>query len=1036
MSTLAHLSLRNRALIALVTVFVMIFGVITTTQLKRELIPSLTIPTAVVYTTYPGASPQVVEERVTVPVEQAVLGLSGLESSSSTSSTGVSAVTVNMTYGTNMSTVQQDLQAAISRIKALLPDEADSQVITGSIDDFPVLQLSVTDEGSKSALAERLKTVVVPELEKVDGVRAVSVAGAPQPRVQIDLDLKKLTAAGLAPTAVTGALGASGAVISAGTLTEGSRTLAVTVGKRLRSAADVAGLPMVNPRGQQTTIGDVAKVTDAVAPATSVARTNGKDSLSLSITKTPDGNTVDVSDAVNAALPDLAKKLGKGAAFTTVFDQAPFITQSIDDLTTEGGLGLLMAVIVILVFLLSVRATLVTAISIPVSVLITMIGLRVSDYSLNILTLGALTIAIGRVVDDSIVVIENIKRHLSYGEPKLTAILTAVREVASAITAATMTTVAVFLPIGLVGGQVGELFRPFAVTVGLALLASLLVSLTIVPVLAYWFLRSPGGRVVPAEVRHRAEEKERTSILQRGYLPLLRRTIRHPVITLLLAAVILGGTVALTPLLQTNFLGSSGQNTLTVRQQYEPSLSLDSKSDEARKVEQAIRDVHGVVTVQTTVGSSGGAEAAFGGSSSDSAIFSVTTDEKVDQATIEADVRASLDRLPNGDALTVSASDSGFGSNAVEVVINAPDSGRLSDAATAVLTEMKKVPGVAEVSSSLSADQPMIQVSVDRAKAAKAGVSDRAVAQTLKGVLAPATVGSIETGGSTQDVVLSSGDVPVSLDELRDLMINSSTGQVKLRDVARVEEVKVATSVAHTDGQRSATVSLTPAGENLREVNAAVTQALTRVDLPEGVDAKLGGVTADQADAFTQLGLALLVAIAIVYVVMVATFKSLIQPLILLVSVPFAATGALLALLITGTPLGVPSLIGLLMLVGIVVTNAIVLIDLVNHYRTAGQSIEDALINGARQRLRPILMTAVATIMALTPMALGVTGGGVFISQPLAIVVIGGLISSTALTLVLVPVLYELVETTKRRRAERRGLESAGAEAAPRRAAL
>jgi hydrophobic/amphiphilic exporter-1 (mainly G- bacteria), HAE1 family len=1021
MGRLANLSLRNRALIALVTLFVMIFGVITARQLKQELIPSLTIPTAVVLTTYTGASPQVVEERVTVPIEQAVLGLSGLESSSSTSSTGSSTVIVNMQYGTNMSVVQQDLQAAISRIEGILPDEADSQVITGSLDDFPVLQLSVANDRNPGELAARLKTTAIPELEKLSGVRAVTLAGEPEPRVEIDLDLDKLSDAGLSSAEVTQALQSSGALISAGSLIEGRRDLSVTVGKRLTSADDVADLPLISPRtGEEITIGEVAKVRSTNAPATSIARTNGQQSLSLSITKTPDGNTVEVSEAVRNALPELGDKIGDNTTFTVVFDQAPFITQSIEDLSTEGGLGLVMAILVILVFLQSVRSTLVTAISILVSVLITMIGLRVGDYSLNILTLGALTIAIGRVVDDSIVVIENIKRHLSYGEEKLPAIRTAVGEVATAITAATMTTVAVFLPIALVGGQVGELFRPFAVTVGLALLASLLVSLTIVPVLAYWFLPSPPGNVDSAEVRKRAELKERRNWLQRGYVPLVSKAVAHPVISLLVAVLILGGTVALAPRLETNFLGSSGQNTMTVRQKFEPSLSLKTKSERASRVENAIRWVTGVVTVQSTVGSSGGPQAAFGGTSNDSAIFSVTTDADADQAMIETRVREALGELGGVGEVTVSSADGGFATNEVEVIITTADLDRLATATDAVYAEMKTVDGVKDVTSSLASDQPIISVTVDRDEAAKAGLTDQQVSAGIKGLLAPEAIGSIEVGGDTRDVVIKIDDPPVGVEELKKIEITGKSGPVKLSQVANVTAENVATEVARTDGQRSATVSLLPEGENLGAVTTAVTAALDNVSLPPGVEATVGGASEDQREAFSQLGLALIVAIAIVYVIMVATFKSLLQPGILLVSVPFAATGALAALLISDTPLGVPALIGVLMLVGIVVTNAIVLIDLVNRYRLAGQGIDDALINGARQRLRPILMTALATIMALTPMALGITGGGVFISQPLAIVVIGGLISSTLLTLVLVPVLYAIIERAKERGATRR----------------
>ena len=495
MHGLARLSMGNRALIALVTVFVMVFGVITTSNLKQELIPSLSLPTAVVITSYPGASPEVVEDSVTQPVEQAVQGLQDLESLSSESSTGSSLVTVNMTYGTNMSTVQQDLQAAISRLGGVLPEEADSQVFTGSVDDIPVLVVSASSNRSAPELADDLENVVLPALEKVEGARAVSVSGAPTPQVLIDLDLDALTEEGLTSADVSQAVQTAGARSSAGTLESGDGDLSVTVGEKLTSAEDVADVVLTSTTrpGERFPLSDVAEVSQRQEPATSVSRTDGRESLSMSITKTPDGNTVEVSAGVLAELDRLSTELGNETRFTTVFDQAPFIEQSIEDLLTEGGLGLVMAVVVILLFLLSVRSTIVTAISIPVSVLIALIGLSVAGYSLNILTLSALTIAVGRVVDDSIVVIENIKRHLSYGEAKVPAILTAVREVALAITAATITTVAVFLPIGLVGGQTGELFRPFAVTVALALLASLLVSLTIIPVLAYWFLRSPRG---------------------------------------------------------------------------------------------------------------------------------------------------------------------------------------------------------------------------------------------------------------------------------------------------------------------------------------------------------------------------------------------------------------------------------------------------------------------------------------------------------------------------------------------------------------
>ncbi|GAB3920366.1 hydrogenase expression protein [Microlunatus endophyticus] len=1052
MGRLANLSLRNRALIALVTIFVMIFGAITASQLKQELIPSISVPTAVITTTYTGAAPQVVAQSVTTPIEQAVGGVSGIDDTTSTSSTGLSQITINMQYGTDMTAAQQDLQAAVSRIRSTLPDGTDPQVTTGSIDDLPVVQLSVTSAtGDKAALADQLTNIAVPQLQKIDGVRAVTVSGAPVRQVEVDLDLDKLQSHGLTTTAVQQTLQSSGLVTSAGSVTAGDRTMSVNVGQRLRSAHDVADLEMLTADGSRVKIGDIATVKTINAAATSISRTNGQDSLSLSITKTPEGNTVDVSNAVSSALPDITNRLGDGAKFTTVFDQAPFITQSIHDLLVEGGLGLVMAIVVILIFLLSGTSTLVTALSIPVSVLITLIGLRVADYSLNILTLGALTIAVGRIVDDSIVVIENIKRHLSYGEPKLKAITTAVREVATAITAATVTTVAVFLPITLVGGQVGELFRPFGLTVTIALLASLLVALTIIPVLAYWILRVPKVTVDPDQARELAEAKEHRSLLQRGYVPIIRSATKHPIVTILIALLVVGATGTLSTRLKTDFIGNSGQNTLSVTQDFAPALSLQTKSKMAAKVEDAIRELNGVQTVQTTIG--GGGFGGFFGGGTDSASFSVTTDSDDDQDRIQNDVTDAVNELSGVGTVTVSAS-SGFGTSSdVEVDITAPDQDRLDQAAAQVLAKMKAIPGTTNVTSSVAAAQPIVQVDIDPIKAQQHGLTASQVSDTLKGVLAPATVGSIETSGNDEDVVLKVADAPVGLSELRNLEIavpasaqsgqgsgqnpgnaggaGSSGGagdlaqpqQVKLSEVADVTQAKVAPSINRRNGQQSATVSLTPSGDNLSAVNSDVTAALDQLHLPSGVQTELGGVSSDQSDAFSQLGLALLVAIAIVYVVMVATFKSLVQPLILLVSIPFAAVGALIALVVTNTPLGVPSLIGLLMLVGIVVTNAIVLVDLVNHYRAAGESVQEALINGARRRLRPILMTAIATIFALIPMSLGLTGGGVFISQPLAIVVVGGLVSSTVLTLILVPVLYRLVEGRRERKQLRRDAE-------------
>jgi HAE1 family hydrophobic/amphiphilic exporter-1 len=509
MHSLAVLSMKNKALIALVTIVVAIFGALALTGLKQELVPSVQFPQLAIVTSYPGAAPEVVSEDVSNPIESAIRGVPDLESTSATSSTNQSVVSATFTYGTNLATAEQKIDQAINRIESQLPDGVDPQVISGSIDDLPVIQIAVTSNADTKELATQIRENALAEIEDTEGVREAQLIGDVGQRITITPDQGKLTERGLTTQAISDTLDANGVLIPAGDVTQDGKTFSVQTGSKLGSVDDIAGLPLLatdpQPGQAVTKLSDVATVALTDDPQTSISRVNGEPALTIAVTKLPAANTVEVSKAVRALLPSLTDSIGSDAKLTIVFDQAPYIEQSIETLTVEGLLGLVFAVLVILLFLLDIRATIVTAISIPTSVLITFIGLQAADYTLNILTLGALTIAIGRVVDDSIVVIENIKRHLAMGslsdrspEKRSRAVLEGVREVAGAITASTITTVAVFLPLAFVGDVTGELFRPFALTVTIALLASLLVALTIVPVLAYWFLRAPKAKKVAA----------------------------------------------------------------------------------------------------------------------------------------------------------------------------------------------------------------------------------------------------------------------------------------------------------------------------------------------------------------------------------------------------------------------------------------------------------------------------------------------------------------------------------------------------------
>ncbi|WP_131106111.1 efflux RND transporter permease subunit [Ornithinimicrobium sufpigmenti] len=1101
MSRLTFFSVRNRALIALATVFGILAGLWSASALPRELFPSLQFPVLVVATPVTGSSSSVVEEQVTRPIETAAQGLNNVVEVQSTSTDGFSSVIVELDYGTDMGAAQTDLQRVVLALPQL-PDTANPQIIAGNLDDFPIIQMSASggEDVDGEELVDRLERFVLPEIEDLDGVRSATLSGVADRVVTIDLDEEAAQEAGVSVADVGQLLQANGVVLPGGQVLDGDTELPVQVGSRLTSVEEIAELPLLtqatigartaaqqqqaaigeteqaaqeageaaaadptNPElaGQAAaaqaaaeqaaaagdveipeipTLGDVAEVSLQERPATAYTRTNGLASVGLAITKTPDGNAVEVSHAVNEALPELEQSLD-GGELVTIFDQAPFIEKSIEDLATEGLLGLGFAVLVVLVFLLSVRLTLVTALSIPLSLLVTLVGLSALGYSLNILTLGALTIAIGRVVDDSIVVIENIKRHTSLGEGRKDAVLNGTKEVAGAITSATIATVAVFLPLGFVGGAVGELFRPFAVTVSLAMLASLLVALTIIPVVGFWLLgtgrrakHAPESPQTEPEEDADSEAGEAVAVggedreeamagaptrpagdapdrLQRGYLPALRASLRRPWLTLALAAGLLVATVLGAGLLRTDFIGDTGENTVQATLEMPVGTTLEETDEQAREVEDWLAERDEVQSYQATVGSSGGIEAVFTGAGASTATFAVTVDEEVSGRSFGQELTSHFEPdLPEGATLTASAGQAGPVGSGLSIRVQAQEPEDLQETAEAV-TQLMRDTGAADVVNDLAETVPTLEVRVDRAAAAEVGVVEAQLGQLVQAATDGATVGQVEFGTEQLDIVVLQGaaeDVQ-ALEELE--VARDAEGEpVLLGEVAELVAGEDAASITRVDGLRAATVTGSSTGDDLSAVTSDLEARVAALDVPEGVQVEIGGVSADQEEAFAALGLALVAAVAIVYLVMVATFNSLLQPLILLVSVPFAATGSVAALLVTRQALDVTALVGFLMLIGIVVTNAIVLIDLVNQYRAQGMDRTTAVLEGARHRLRPILMTAFATILALVPMAIALTGGSAFISQPLAIVVIGGLLSSTLLTLILVPVLYELVE--------------------------
>jgi HAE1 family hydrophobic/amphiphilic exporter-1 len=1041
-SWLTKTALRNRSIVALAVFVVILAGAYAITSLKQELIPDLAFPYLTVFTVDYGASPKDVERNVTTPLEQAIKTSSGVKEFDSFSNDGMSIITVQYEFGTDMKAKQAEVQQAVSGVQQQLPATAQApQVAALNFNSMPVVQLAVSSALPAQQLADLLGTRVVPRLQGIEGVQAVTLSGVQQMQLYIQLKPQQIQALGVTPAQIMAAVTQANVTAGAGSTTSGTIVYPITVsataqtekaledlvlpsaqasaaamsaasGTSAAASAATSGSAVTTSTAgaQPVRLGDVATVKIAPAPLTAVTRTNGKATIGISVSKASSGNTVDIANAVADELPAISRDLGGKATITTVVDQSIFIKDSIKSLLREGLIGALFAIIVIWVFLRSWRSTLIAGLSIPLSVIGALIILFAGGNSLNMLTLGGLTIAIGRVIDDSIVVIENIHRHLQEGDNIRAAAYSGTREVAGAITASTLTTVAVFLPLGFVHGLASEFFRPFALTVTFALLCSLAVALMVVPVVATWLLSK-------RQVGHR-DEKELTR-LQNAYLPALNWALSHKTITLIAAVAVFIGTMMLSPLLKTNLFDSSGQNTMAITQTLPPGTSLDATMAAAKKVEAVLQNTTGIEVYQVTGGTTGSLFGAGGGTaaSASQATFAITTDPNVDKNTLVDTVRAEVDKLDNAGSITVSGDDASMGAmSQMEVRVSAADPAVLKAANDIVLAKVKTVDGLADVTSNLSEGRPSATIVVDQAKAAAAGVSPAALSQYTTLVFNGYPLGTVPTAIGTLPAQVTVGEITVPplpgavSAMLMQLPVAGTSGMVPLGQIAKVVEVKAPVQVTHVDGARTASVTATPVSNNIGAASSAVTKALDGVKLPQGASWELAGATQMTNDVFRTLGVAMVIAILLVYIIMVATFRSLLNPLILLVSIPFAAVGAVLALIITGTSLGMPSMIGLLMLIGIVVTNAIVLLDLVEQFRRRGMDAREAVIEGGRRRLRPILMTAVATILALIPMALGIGGKGGFLSTPLAVVVIGGLFTSTFLTLILVPVLYLAVD--------------------------
>ena len=1048
MRFITGLALRRRSVTVLAVILVLAAGMFTYRTLPVELFPEIEFPLVTVAAFYPSANPDAVVRDVTAPIENVIAGVDGLDSMQSISSENRSIILASFEFGTDMAAAESEIRSSVNALT--FPEGVFDPVVSRiTPDSFPVIQLSVIGNRDLVEIQRLTESLILPELSGIDGVYSVEVTGDVQQRVLITADPQRMAANGVSLFQISGALRENNVTLPGGAVSNGVTALPIKTTGEIESLDELRGLvvgfkrdggplPAGMPPGvaEPVILADIADVGYGPAPATSISRTNGKRSLSVNVVKEPDANSVDVTTAVVVALDDI-QGMPADVEVIVVSNDGPAIQEQITTLEREAILGLTLAVMVVFACFITLRPTairgvlntlrptVVIGLSIPLSIMAGVLLISWQGLSLNFMTLGGLAISVGRVVDDSIVVLENVYRNIQGGRDRWRAALDATVEVGPAITASTLTTIVVFVPLGFIQGLVGAFFFPFALTVSFALIASLAVALTAVPVLGAYLLRPGDLASDVGEVGDDEELPETETWMQRAYTPVLRWALAHKAITLVAALVIVLASLSLMRFIPVNLFGSAGDRYLTIDMTLPPGTPVEATLEEATGIERSVADITEVYV--TTIGSP---DAAFGQGGAAGFNQSNTFLRLSDNAPENSaeDVRAELSGV-EGRLINVTEIQQGPPQAGLDVVITGSNYDDIASVAMQLTDSLRELDDVENVVSDVSEARDEVIVSVDPAKAAALGLSAQTVGFQVSQFLVGQTVTQIEVDGEPVDVTLvGASDGVTDVKGLGALTVAGPAGVAPLSDIATIEVVKGPVTISRNNGERSANITGSIVGDDAQAVGNEIQDAIDSIALPPGVNVVNGGVFADIREGFQAIFVAMAVGIVLVYLVMVASLGSLRNPFVIVTSLPLAIIGALVALAITGRSLGLPAMMGILMLIGIVVTNAIVLISFVEQLRERrGLSVYDALIQGGRIRLRPILMTAITTSIALLPLAAFVEDSGGIIGAELATVVIGGLVSSTALTLVVVPIVYTLANESIPALIRRVFLRSAGA---------
>ncbi|MFB5283345.1 efflux RND transporter permease subunit [Peribacillus sp. Hz7] len=1013
MKSLVNFVLKNKLAVWLLTIIITVSGIYSGTRMKMETIPDISIPYLMVTAVYPGATPEKVMDDVSIPLEKTLESLEGVKAIYSNSYSNMASLQVEYDYEKDMDEAKREIQAVLDTVS--LPETVEEPSISKiSMNMMPVVALSVSStEEDIVGLTKTVEESLLPKIEKIDGVASATITGQHIEEVELTYDEEKMASLGVTEEDVEKMIQASDMAVSLGLFEFEESEQAVSVDGKFMTANELKKMLIpVTPSAANPSpvveLGDIAKI-EVVGKVESVSRTNGEEAIAIQIVKAQDANTVTVVNEVKELMKEEEKSID-GLVVDMTLDQGAPIEESVTTMIEKAVFGGLIAVLIILLFLRDFKSTIISIVSIPVSIFMALLLLNWMDITLNIMTLGAITVAIGRVIDDSIVVVENIYRRLHLKGEKLSGralVREATIEMFKPILSSTLVTVAVFAPLIFVGGMVGELFMPFALTMTFALGASLIVAITIVPALSH-FLFKKKLYSEKAEGHHKQQGK-----LSKWYKGILKWTLNHKIVTSVVAVAMLVGSLMLTPLIGFSFLGSEEEKVMYLT--YTPKageLEEETLANMAAVEEKMLkRDEIDIVQVSIT-NSTDPTAVMMGGGSGGGLMYLIFDPDTENFADVKAEIEDYVFNIgQTGEWKSQNFAASSVSSNEISYTFYSEDLDDLNEAVGMVEKVLAKNDGLKDVSSSAEESYKEFTFKVEQDELLQYGLTTGQIVQMLSPHTQQNVLTTIEKDGNTLDVIVQqeAETTPKSIDDMLEKEVPTASGKtVELSEIVKVEEGFALNTLSRSKGEYYATVSGTILGDDISKVSAEVDKEIDKLDLPNGVELGVAGVTADINETFTQLGLAMIAAIAIVYFILVVTFGEGLAPFVILFSLPFAVIGSFVGLLIAGETISVSVMMGLLMLIGIVVTNAIVLVDRIIHMERDGMSMREAILEAGVTRLRPILMTAIATIGALIPLAIG-SGGSGLISKGLGITVIGGLASSTLLTLIIVPIVYEVL---------------------------